>query len=415
MAQSSTISVSSTNTPYSRYGLGQLADGGTHISSAMGGVGYAMRSGRALNPLNPASYSDIDSLSFLFDVGISGQMSKFSERDTRVSAYNSTFDYLQLGFRLKKNLGLSAGLRPFSYVGYNFGTRGTITDTGTGDETAATYNYYGTGGVQQVFLGMGYRPFSQLSIGLQASYLFGSLTKTSTVTSAAYTSGSVRKSGSMNIYDYKLEAGLQYTQPLNLRAEQYLTLGATYALGHSSDLQATTITGTQSNDFNTAFSWPHDIGIGLSYTTPQLTAGIDYNLQMWEQTYYEGLNNDATGHNASAQQPLLDRHRISVGVEWVQDRHSSSRFKQLRYRAGAHYATPYYQVKPVGADWKDGPNEWGVSAGLGFPLHMLNRSMVHLSCGYVHTAMPNLLTDRNFRISLGITFNETWFQKLRVR
>ncbi len=35
----------------------------------MGGVGYAMNSGRQINVMNPASYAAIDSLTFLFDLG----------------------------------------------------------------------------------------------------------------------------------------------------------------------------------------------------------------------------------------------------------------------------------------------------------------------------------------------------------
>ena len=37
---------------------------------AMAGVGYAMNSGRQINVMNPASYAAIDSLTFLFDIGM---------------------------------------------------------------------------------------------------------------------------------------------------------------------------------------------------------------------------------------------------------------------------------------------------------------------------------------------------------
>ena len=37
----------------------------------MGGIGYAMSSGRQINVMwNPASYACIDSLTFLFDMGV---------------------------------------------------------------------------------------------------------------------------------------------------------------------------------------------------------------------------------------------------------------------------------------------------------------------------------------------------------
>ena len=59
-----------TMTPYSSFGYGVLRDGATSTQRSMGGVGYAMNSGRQINSMNPASYAAIDSLTFLFDMGI---------------------------------------------------------------------------------------------------------------------------------------------------------------------------------------------------------------------------------------------------------------------------------------------------------------------------------------------------------
>ena len=56
-------------TPYSMYGDGILGDRATSMQRQMGGVGYAMNSGRQINVMNPASYAAIDSLTFLFDLG----------------------------------------------------------------------------------------------------------------------------------------------------------------------------------------------------------------------------------------------------------------------------------------------------------------------------------------------------------
>ena len=58
-----------TTSPYSMYGYGIIGDRATSHQRAMGGVGYAMNSGRQINVMNPASYASIDSLTFLFDLG----------------------------------------------------------------------------------------------------------------------------------------------------------------------------------------------------------------------------------------------------------------------------------------------------------------------------------------------------------
>ena len=67
-----TVSAQAQNpmSPYSKYGYGILNDNATSAQRAMGGVGYAMSSGRQINAMNPASYAAIDSLTFLFDMGL---------------------------------------------------------------------------------------------------------------------------------------------------------------------------------------------------------------------------------------------------------------------------------------------------------------------------------------------------------
>lgn len=54
-----------TNSPSTRYGYGELADRSFGAGRAMGGVGYSLRSSKQINPLNPASYTSIDSLTFI--------------------------------------------------------------------------------------------------------------------------------------------------------------------------------------------------------------------------------------------------------------------------------------------------------------------------------------------------------------
>ena len=67
---SAAVAQNGTMTPYSAYGFGVLRDHATSTQRAMGGVGYAMNSGRQINAMNPASYAAVDSLTFLFDMGI---------------------------------------------------------------------------------------------------------------------------------------------------------------------------------------------------------------------------------------------------------------------------------------------------------------------------------------------------------
>lgn len=76
----------STNSPYTRYGLGDMFDQSFTNNSAMGGVGYALRTSEHINAMNPASYTAVDSLSFIFDVGMSLKSSNFQEGQYKANA-----------------------------------------------------------------------------------------------------------------------------------------------------------------------------------------------------------------------------------------------------------------------------------------------------------------------------------------
>lgn len=118
-AQNGTIS------PYSRYGYGLLSDHATSAQTAMGGVGYAMHSGRQINVMNPASYARVDSLTFLFDMGLDltalWTSENFNNEKVTGNNFGGGLGYITMQFPLSKRIGMSAGLLPWSSVGYSFG------------------------------------------------------------------------------------------------------------------------------------------------------------------------------------------------------------------------------------------------------------------------------------------------------
>ena len=77
---------SGTNSPYSQYGLGILSEQSSGFNRGMNGLGLGFHEHNQVNYLNPASYSAIDSLTFIFDAGISGQITNFSENGTKLNA-----------------------------------------------------------------------------------------------------------------------------------------------------------------------------------------------------------------------------------------------------------------------------------------------------------------------------------------
>ncbi len=101
-----------TNSPYTRYGYGQLADQGSGNSKGMGGIAYGLRDRYQINFANPASYTAVDSLTFLFDGGITLQNSNLSNGTVKMNAKNSSFDYISMQFRLAKWGAMSIGMLP---------------------------------------------------------------------------------------------------------------------------------------------------------------------------------------------------------------------------------------------------------------------------------------------------------------
>ena len=88
------IAQNNTNSPYTRYGYGDLADQSFGNSKAMGGIAFGLRGGAQINPLNPATYTAIDSLTCIFEGGVSLQNMNISGGGVKLNAKNSSFDYL---------------------------------------------------------------------------------------------------------------------------------------------------------------------------------------------------------------------------------------------------------------------------------------------------------------------------------
>ena len=397
----------STNSPYTRYGFGQLSDQSFGNSQAMGGISYGLRNGLQVNASNPASYSAVDSLTFIFDAGMSLQNANFKEGNVKINAKNSSVDYIAMQFRLAKGLGFSAGFLPYSNVGYNMNKTNKVTTDEHGNTTAANQAYVGDGGLQQVYVGLGYQIFKGLSIGTNFSFLYGDITHTASTTFSNTNAYSSSRSHKIDVSDYKLDFGLQYTH--KLKEKHVLNLGAIYSLGH--ELNSTgyeyvekysgnTVITQSVDTIKNAFALPHSFGLGATYVYDnKLTIGLDYTLQKWEDVKF--FNKDGAFQN---------RSKISVGAEYLPNPIGRSYFSNIRYRVGAYYSSPYAKI-----DGKDGNREYGVSFGFGLPLFM-SKSILNISGQYVKVApkLKGMLEENYLRINIGLTFNEQWFMKWKV-
>jgi len=410
------VAQSGTNSPYSYYGLGVMADQGQGFNRGMNGLSYGLHQRNQVNSQNPASYANVDSLTFVFDAGISFQNTNFEENGTKMNAKNSNFEYAVGTFRLAKNLGFSFGLLPYSNVGYDYYTSKYVGSS----STYYTSTYSGTGGLHQAYIGLGYRFFNKLSLGANVSYLWGNYSK-SVVTSFSESGiNSIGKYYTANISSYKIDLGAQYD--VRLDKENTLTIGAVFGLGHKlgnvatckiiSNNSSTSVSDTTQYPKNggLSLSIPNSFGVGLAYMhNDKWTVGVDYSLQKWGNEKFPMFNSDGTDY--VLQNVLKDRHKIVLGGEFVPNELSRSFFSRIHYRFGVSYATPYIKVED-----QDGPKEYSVSAGFGIPIVNTynNRSLLNISGQWVRSSAKNLIIENYFRINIGITFNERWFMKWKV-
>ena len=386
-------------TPYSKMGYGLLNDNVSSIQRSMGGVGYAMKGGRIINVMNPASYADVDSLTFLWDVGI--DITNLWSKENGNSGYNfgGGLDYLTGHFKVAKGLGASFGLLPYSSVGYAYG--GTIDG---GSESRS-----GSGGFNQLYVGLGYQPVKNLSVGFNFAYLFGT-TSNMTLISSTSTSYFTRN---MKIRDWNAQVGLQYSLPL-ANGRDLLTVGAIYQPKKSfhGNTWGTSIDGQDSKmdtigytSMSGKYEQAASIGVGLSYNfNHKITVEADYTYQKWSNAKYQPIE----GFESQAMR-FDDRWKLAAGLQYTPNKRGSY-FGAMAFRAGAFYNHDYLNYSG------NNVHDYGASIGVGLPAPN-GKTTINLGVEWRHreSSPVQLITENYLNITLGVNFNELWFWKSRIR
>lgn len=401
-----------TNSPYSQFGLGELSTWGVGQNRGMNGVGIALHHSSQVNTANPASYAHVDSLTMLFDMGLSGSITNFEENGIKKNARTGNFEYAVGAFRLIKNVGVSFGVLPLTDIGYDYYSTSYLESA----KSRMTSTYTGDGGLHRLYLGAGARILKNLSVGFNAAYLWGDYDR-GIVLSGSSSMNTLAKEYVASVSNYTLDFGLQYDFPVG--KEDMLTLGLTYGLGHKLNADAecgimnanltTSKADTTHLIVENALELPHTFGAGLAYRHGNtLTVGLDGEMQRWGKISYPFEENGVYQLKSGL---LKDSYRFAAGLEWVPKYNSPQLYNRIRYRFGVGYSTPYYKIGNV-----DGPKQYSISAGFGIPIqNQINaRSYVNISAQWVRQEATGLLKENTFRINLGITFNERWFAKWKV-
>lgn len=422
-----TLSVNAQNntmTPYSRFGYGVLNDYATSAQRSMGGVGYAMNNSRQINPMNPASYAAIDSLTFLFDVGVDIKQLRTTEGSEKGKNFGGGLDYITMQFPVTKYMGMSIGLLPWAQVGYSFG-----------DEIVnGEASHQGSGGINELYVGISGKLFKGFTVGANIGYLFG------TQLNDTYLSPS---SGSMSLFervmeirDYNLRFGAQYS--FNIGSKHRVTLGAVYAPAKDFHGKTYGVYYDINKDVDTNgaakpdtigytrlkgnYSAPATYGAGINYEwNNRLMVEADFTYQPWKDAKFKGIKGFVGGNGSTGQggyevddKPIFDnRWKASLGLQYTPDSRGGY-LKRVNYRLGGFYNHDYIIVGN-----NNNVKEYGLSLGFGLPapVNRLTKTVVNLGFEYRHRqSSPAALVKENyFQITLGINFNELWFWQNKIQ
>lgn len=422
--------LSQDNSPWSRYGLGDIVPSGNVANRGMGNLAAAYGDFQTINFVNPASYSKFGPQRAILDIGLDINSRKLSNNNgTTYTSNNVYVPYLASGFQIKPqkakyDLGLAFGLRPLTKVGYDIQSGSRLS---SGDSVQNVFQ--GTGGTYQAFVGsaLGIKNFS---IGFNTGYRFGSKDYTTKVAIYNDSVPDRYRTGQKRIRNNFgapfLELGIQYeirlTRDTVNKKQSSLHLGAytslqskmrttrsdyfeTYYVTDEAGNEATIDSVAFTENIKGDLIYPSTYGFGLMYGVEgksSLRVGADLELSNWgDYRYYNSKDS------------LKNSWQLKAGSQFIPDisGRAKSYWGQVIYRAGFHYGTEPYTVN---GDMKN----FGITLGVGLPIKRYSFAEFNRS-NIINTAFEfgqrgnrsSLLRENYVRFTVGFSLSDIWFIK----
>jgi hypothetical protein len=392
--------------PFARYGIGNLEQPGTFRTRAMGGISSGIRDNLTLNFLTPASYSSIDTASFIFDFGIEYGSVRLKEDDLTYNSQDLGFSHLIMGFPIMKGWGVTAAVIPYANGAYNIGFEQPGTDvSGTIYE-----RHNGSGGYQKALIGTGVSPFPFVSVGVNAFLMFGDVTRLNDfVFTGDNNYFNTRKQSTSALTGVGYDASVQFI--LKLSGNRFINGGLTYTPAFNlktsneelifrySSIQTSSIAldTLQFSSVSTESIMPGSLRAGLSFgKTDKFSAGADIVYTKWTNASLPGTY--GTYHDALS---------LHAGAEYIPEKYSNySFFDRVEYRIGCRYGESYTLFG------NDVVKEYGITFGTGIPMKR-SRSRISLVVDLATRGNVNGQIPGETRISVGASLNlyDYWFLK----
>ena len=390
-----------TSSPYSRFGLGDLNSQFSSVFNSLGGGGYAINDSKIINPFSPASYSSYQSNSFLFSTGINNETIDIQSLTDNQTVNNLSLSHILFGFPLTKKIGSSFGIIPFSSIGYSMQNRDDI--------FGADMLYDGDGGISKVYFGSSIELHQNLSVGANASYLFGGLNRRKRLVFDDETIFNSRSNSLINIKGIYYEFGAVFSKKIDDNNSQ-ISISINTSNNTNVDAKRTNLvetfeySGTNEIVKDTfvnsvekgSMILPKYTNLGLAYSLDKWLFVFDYSTQNWSD--YELFEESDS---------LINSQRISGGLQYTPDISSVNQFyKRCHYRVGLALNTTPLQINNTQLEDKS------ISFGIGIPIKK-NKSTYDISLilGQRGTTSNNLLKENYVKIGLTMSFEGIWFVK----
>ena len=317
------------NSPYSRYGLGDLVPNKNMLSRSMGGISTGYSDYQSLNLSNPAAAGKLTST--IFDLGgeIDVRTLKSNISPDKYKSTNTLISYLQVGFPLSSpkmtrkgnGWGVSFGLKPLTRVNYKIENSKRL----RGIDSISTL-YEGSGGINQVNLTTGVK-LKNLYLGVTGGYSFGNKnysTKLRFINDSIvyYVSNSETQT---QIKGFFAEAGIQYE--VKTSKESLLRFGLSTAFQQKLSAKRDNIDATisfngngepynldtinLSKDVKGTILVPSNYSAGFVYTDRNWVVGADFDFSQWgDYRYYnqrDAVQNNWTIRAGAQYYPAKDK------------------------------------------------------------------------------------------------------------
>lgn len=429
------------NSPYSRFGLGDLTPSSNINTRGMGGISAAYSDVISVNFNNPATYSQfqtfleqrskrVSQARVVLDVGVNIANRTLIAPNTaeRFSTTDLLFSYVQVGLPIRKNWGMSFGIRPLSRIGYTINRSEVLFDPITNQRIDSSLTQFrGSGGSYLPSIGTGFGQNigknSVISAGFNVGYLFGNRENTTlrsliNDTILYYSSDHTTKTSFGKLF---FNAGLLFTDTIS-RGKNYTVLKVGVSgnwrqtLNASQDVLRQTFTRGSANEIlqidsvyqndgvkgEIVYPASYKAGFTLQRTNENLSGwliGADFTQNKWSQF-----------RNYGQMDSVQDNWMLSVGGQFS-PRPRANFFSRVAYRFGFFTGPDYIKVQ-------NKLPQLGFSFGMGLPVANYNPlsrgqyTQINVALEYGKRGNnDNLLKENLFRVSVGLNFTDLWFGK----